>query len=131
LMFTFMILAAATFRTDRDPAVIQGLSDLFWLLFIGLAGPVIFQFAIIAIAVFIDTGDKPTFPRWLGYLNAWCALLSLPGPLIVLFHDGPLAWNGVVAFWIPLVAFAAWLGAMVVMLLRAITQQANDESSVR
>ena len=30
-------------------------------------------------ASFVDRTDPPTFPRWFGYLNAWYALLALPG----------------------------------------------------
>jgi hypothetical protein len=38
----------------------------------------------------------------------------------VVFKTGPLAWNGVFAWWIPLSAYFVWFVVMVVLLLRAI-----------
>jgi hypothetical protein len=45
----------------------------------------------------------------------------------MIFNEGPLAWNGVFAFWIPLVAFSAWMIAVTVVMLRSISaEQAAD-----
>jgi len=42
----------------------------------------------------------------------------------VFFKHGPFAWNGVLAWWIPLTMFFIWFVVMTVLLLRAI---ADDE----
>ena len=45
----------------------------------------------------------------------------------MIFNEGPLAWNGIIAFWIPLVAFSAWIIAITVVMLRSISaEQAAD-----
>jgi len=62
-------------------------------------------------------------PRWLGWFNLWAQIIYLPGILIPYFKTGPLAWNGLLAFWIPVVVFTVWLCLITAMLLRAINEQ--------
>lgn len=69
------------------------------------------------------------FPRWLGYLNFWCAFLFMPGGLVVFFKDGPFAWNGIIAWWLLLVAFGVWVVSMVVMVLKALAVQEREEAA--
>ena len=103
-------MAAAAFRPEsRPPEITQALNDVFWLMFIGIVGTIIMQNITLAIASFIDKTEPQTFPRWYGYLNLWVALLSLPGCVVVVFNDGPLAWHGVFAFYIPGAALTIWL----------------------
>jgi hypothetical protein len=56
-------------------------------------------------------------------LNLWYAILAVPGGMIVFFHDGPLAWNGVIGFWVPVVAFFIWIVAVAVVVMRAIDRE--------
>jgi len=121
---SLMSLATALFRPEsRAPEITQAFSDYFWLMFVGIAEVAVAQAAVLAIAAFIDRGTPPTFPRWFGYFNIWYALLTLPGGLVVLFNDGPLAWNGVFAFWVPLSVFSIWLITTMVVLLRSIRDE--------
>ena len=124
LIFPLFALATAAYRADsRDPRIIEALSDLGWLSFVGAGCPIILQVLIIGIAVLRDRGERPVLPRWVGYLNIWSALLFLPGALVICFTRGPFAWNGVIAFWVPLVVLAVWYVVMSVVLLRAIKDQ--------
>lgn len=117
----FMVLAAAVFRpAQRSPELTQTLDDLFWLMLIGLVGTLVLQALVIAAASFTDASYPPTFPRWFGYFNVWYAVLAAPAALVVVFNGGPLSWAGLFAFWVPLVAFAAWYVALVVLMLRSI-----------
>jgi hypothetical protein len=125
----FMLLAAAVFRPEqRSPELNLALDDLFWLMLIGFVGTLVLQALVLAVASFADKADPPTFPRWFGYFNIWYAVLATPAFLVVVFNDGPLAWNGVFAFWVPLVAFAAWYVALVVLMLRAIGAEASEQA---
>jgi hypothetical protein len=45
----------------------------------------------------------------------------------MIFNDGPLAWNGVFAFWIPLVAFGVWMMAVTLVMDRSIRSEQNAE----
>ncbi|OBI38168.1 hypothetical protein A5709_13255 [Mycobacterium sp. E1386] len=130
-IFPMMILATATFRPGQRPVEItQTLDDVFWLMFVGIVGTLVVQAAVLAIAAFIDQQNPPVFPRWFGYLNIWYLVLATPGGAVMLFNDGPLAWNGVFAFWIPLVAFSVWIVALVVVMLRSISAQQTAEREV-
>lgn len=123
----FAVVAA--YRPERNPDVTQTLNDIFWFIFVGLVGPLIVQVVILAFAVFIDKREVPSFPRWFGYFNIWYALLGVPGCAIYLFKTGPLAWNGVFAFWIPLTVFCIWLIVVTVMLVKAVDIEAAEREA--
>jgi hypothetical protein len=118
--------ALAAYRPERDPDVTQALNDIFWFIFVGLVGPLITQVIIVALATFIDKREVPSFPRWFGYFNIWYAVLGVPGCAIYLFKTGPLAWNGIFAFWIPLTVFLIWIIVTAVVLLKATDIEAAE-----
>lgn len=116
-----MIFAAASFRPDERPeAITQAINDMAWLPFIMNYPPALLQCLAIGLAAFTDKSSDPIFPRWVGYYNLWTAFLFLPGGFAVFFKDGPLAWSGVLAFWVPAVLFGVWFLVMCVVLYRAI-----------
>lgn len=128
LLFPFLIMAAAAFRPETRPAEITlALNDVFWLMFIGIVGTIVVQNITLAVASFVDGSD---FPRWYGYFNLWVALLSLPGCVVVVFNDGPLAWHGVFAFYIPGLALTLWVFTTTYVLLRAISAQQRSAQSL-
>jgi hypothetical protein len=123
-----MFAEVAAFRPERSPELTQALNDMYWLWALGLVGGVIVQAPLLAVAAFVDPRPEPIFPRWFGYLNLWYAVLAVPGGTIVFFHDGPLAWNGVIGFWVPVVAFFIWIVGVAVVLLRAIDRELAEVS---
>ncbi|MBE1552108.1 hypothetical protein GGC64_006195 [Mycobacterium sp. OAS707] len=118
--------ALAAYRPERNPDVTQALNDVFWFIFVGLVGPLITQVVIVALATFIDKREVPSFPRWFGYFNIWYAVLGVPGCAIYVFKTGPLAWNGIFAFWIPLTVFVIWIIVTAVVLLKATDIEAVE-----
>ena len=120
---------AAAYRPERNPDVTQALSDMFWFIFVGLVGPLITQVVILAFCVFIDRRQAPSFPRWFGYFNIWYAVLGVPGCAIYLFKTGPLAWNGMFAFWIPLTVFCIWMIVTAIMLTKAVDVEAAERQA--
>lgn len=124
LLFPQFFLGVAAFRPEeRSAELTQALNDVFWLWFIGIVGTIIIQNLTLAAAAFIDKGDPPTFPRWYGYLNLWVATLSLPGCVVVVFNDGPLAWDGVFAFYIPGLVLVVWLFSTTAVMLKSISAE--------
>ena len=77
------------------------------------------------LAIVSDNHERPVFARWLGYFNIWVAILFLPGGLITFFKSGPFAWNGLLAFWLPLTVFFLWYIVMFFALLKAIRQRST------
>jgi hypothetical protein len=59
-----------------------------------------------------------------------CALAFAGGALSICFTTGPFAWNGLVAYWIPVFAFGFWILGMSILLLRAVARDEEDEASV-
>jgi hypothetical protein len=119
----------AGYRPERNPDVTQALNDVFWFIFVGLVGPLITQVVILALAVLlVDKRAVPSFPRWFGYFNIWYAVLGVPGCAVYLFKTGPLAWNGIFAFWIPLTVFCIWQIVASAMLAKAVDVEASERA---
>jgi hypothetical protein len=133
MLFSQFLMAAAAYRPEYRPVEItQTLDDLFWMSIVGTLGPFLLQNVTLAVVSFIDRGDPPTFPRWYGYFNVWVALLALPAGALVIFNDGPLAWNGVFAFYLTVTVTFIWLIVTTRILLRAISaeQRRNEPTLV-
>ena len=116
----------ATFRPERSPELIQLLNDMAWIPFVGLTSTAFAQVTCFGIAVLLDRRDRSIFPRWLGYYNLWVALMFMPGTFNVFFKSGPLAWNGLIAWYIPLAVFASWLVINPFYLSRAVDSMDAD-----
>ena len=117
----FLITA---FRPDRMPEITYVLNDVCWFLTAIAWPPFVMQYITIAIAIFRDKSAQPIFPRWVGFFNAWTALLFVPGGcLLAFFKSGPFAWNGIFTFWLPGGLFAVWFIVMTMALLPAIRRQ--------
>lgn len=110
LILFAMLVAVAAFRPERNPEITQAFHDAGWFMAFLSAAPFALQAVTIAAAVL---GNPETLiPRWFGFLNLWIAVLLLPGAALLLFKTGPLAYHGLLGYWIPLVAFALWMVAM-------------------
>jgi hypothetical protein len=121
LEFIFPQLAwqTAAYRAGRSPEIVQTLNDLAWLPYVGIVGTAMAQMAIIAIVVLHDQRADPLLPRWSAYLCLWAALGVAGGSCVVFFKTGPLAWNGVLAWYLLCVSFFVWMVSMTVLMLRA------------
>jgi hypothetical protein len=113
LLTLFVVfLAAAAFRPERGAESTQLLHDVGWFMAFLAAVPFALQAVATAAAILGDRGPNPVYPHWVGYLGLWVALALLPGDALLFFHTGPLAYHGVVSYWIPLLVFGAWMAAL-------------------
>jgi hypothetical protein len=130
LLVPLIVLVVAAFRPERSAETTQTLHDLGWMLLIMPFVPFAVQNACLGWAILQDRGAPPALPRWVGYFNLWAALSFIPGGVIALFKTGPLAYDGVFGFWIPLSIFFVWLLVMPFSLHRAIRESSSqsDES---
>src|SRR5262249_33916415 len=108
----FFVLAMVPFRLDTDPDSIQPLHDLGVAMTLPPVPPFAFEALLVALAVRKARWAGRLFPRWGGYVNFFWGLLLSPPCLIPLFRSGPLAWNGLFSFWIPVIEFTAWFFVM-------------------
>lgn len=116
----FLILAVVAFRPDRPSELTQQLHDLGFIMTFSPVAPFTLQYVLIAAAILQDRSPEPLFARWVGYVNLWVGVLLIPACLIPFFKTGPLAWNGVLSFWIPVFVFSAWFLVMAWAMLRAL-----------
>lgn len=126
---TLYYFQVAAFRPERSDESIQQLNDMGWLPFTGIIYTIVLQNLALGIAVLADSRPRPVFPRWYGYLALWCAILYCPASLDVFFTDGPLAWNGLLSWWLSLVTFFVWLVVTTVLMFRAIAEQELEEAA--
>jgi hypothetical protein len=130
LLVPVIVLGVAAFRPERSAETTQTLHDLGWMLLIMPFVPFTVQNACLGWAILQDKGVPPALPRWVGYFNLWVALSFIPGGVILLFKTGPLAYDGVFAFWIPFGIFFAWLLVMPVALHRAIRESRSQSDEL-
>jgi hypothetical protein len=128
-IYPVFVMQAIAFRPDRPDAVVLAMYDVAWMTFIGVVSTAALQMIVIGVAILKDRRDEPILPRWLGYLSAWVGLLFCPGSVLVFFHNGPFAWNGIFAWWIPVVVFVIWIASMTAMLLKAVSRQEREDGA--
>ena len=130
LLVPVIMLSVAAFRPERSAETTQTLHDPGWMLLIMPFVPFTVQNACLGWAILQDTGAPAALPRWLGYFNLWVALSFVPAGVLALFKTGPLAYDGVFAFWIPFALFFSWLLVVPLALHRAIVENRSqsDES---
>jgi hypothetical protein len=124
----FFLVAA--FRPERDPALVQLLNDLAWIVLIAPVGMVVSQFVLLALAVYFDDRNDPVFPRWVGHFALVIAVAMVPAAGAAVFQTGPLAWDGVWSFWVRNGAYVAFVVVMFFVLRRAVYRQAVDDGVV-
>ncbi|WP_431239227.1 hypothetical protein ACQ86B_05725 [Mycolicibacterium aichiense] len=125
-----VFFGAAAYRPNRDSDLIMVLNDLGWIVLIAPVGMMLAQNLMLALAVYHDKVAQPVFPRWVGHFSVLVMVAMAPAALSVVVDSGPLAWNGLVSFWLRNIAFVAYVVVMLVMCGRAVRRQAIDEGLV-
>jgi len=129
LMLPPIFWGVAAFTPTRAPDVTAIMHELAMLTFVTTDQYYIFMWVAIAfVALLPNTVAYTPFPRWFGYYTAWTALMFEAGAIAFLTRSGPFAWNGLLAFWSPVVTFFAWMIVIAVLLFRAIASQDEARS---
>lgn len=119
----------AAFRPERNPQLIQLLNDLAWITFIAPVGMLVVQNLCLGLAVYLDARARLVFPRWVGAFSFLTAAAMTPAAGAAIFRTGPLAWNGVVSFWLRIGAFTLDVVVMFFVLRTALRRQAAEETT--
>jgi hypothetical protein len=126
-LYPSMFWSLAAFRPEADPELIRRLNDLAWMPWLGIVSTGCFQGIGMGVLVLRDRRPEPIYPRWFGYFQLWVAFGLSPATLLIFFKTGPMAWDGVITFWVPVATALAWLVVTTEMTARAIRRQAPDE----
>ncbi|SEH71417.1 hypothetical protein SAMN04489835_3188 [Mycolicibacterium rutilum] len=121
-----MFWLLGSFRPERSPELTQLLNDLAWVTFTVLVPYLIAQCLVLALAVYWDHQDKPVFRPWVAHFNLLIALALMPAAFGAVTFEGPLAWDGVLSFWVKNIAIAVWIAVMGIVLAHNIRRQAAE-----
>jgi hypothetical protein len=113
----------AAFRPERSPELTQLLNDFAWITFTILVPFLIGQSVILALAIYFDDQPRPIFNRWVAHFNLLVAAALVPAAFVGLSLSGPLAWDGVLSFWLKNVAIGVWVVVMGVVLGQAVYRE--------
>jgi hypothetical protein len=119
------IWLAISYYDGTDAQLASTLNAVAWFFLLGAVAPAVFQ--NVAIAAVVLQGDGRVYPRWVGYVNLYCALGLMLGVLTPFFKDGPFSWDGVIGFWVVAVDFFIWVFVMWVTTLQAINTDTGEE----
>ena len=118
-------LMVAAYRPHIDPTILRVLAHMFWLPFLAAWWPYSVQLCVIGAVALRRVGSNP-FPRWYGWMCFVLAILVwTPTIFFGLEKSGPFAWSGVY-FWCMAVSAFSYYLATVVVLRRALLQEAMD-----
>ncbi len=100
------------------------LYDLGMLSYNGSLGCFSVAYLVFAIAILYDKNE--IFPKWFAYVSVWQIVTEVIATQMFVSYSGPFAWNGSVAFWLAVVVFSVWLGALIVLLRKATMSEPVD-----
>jgi hypothetical protein len=113
----------AAFRPDRSAELTQLLNDFGWITFTIVVPFLIGQSVILSLAIYFDDKSHPVFPHWVAHFNLVVAAALVPASFVGVSLTGPLAWDGLLSFWVKNVAIAVWIVVMGVVLGQAIYRE--------
>jgi hypothetical protein len=115
------------FRPERAPELTQLLNDLAWITFTISVPYLIAQCLLLALAIYWDRQEQPVFKMWVAHFNLLVAVALAPAAFTALTFSGPLAWDGLLSFWVKNIAIAAWIVVMGVVLGQSILRRRAEE----
>jgi hypothetical protein len=121
----FWLLAA--FRPERAPELTQMYNDLAWVTFTISVPYLIMQSVLLALAIYTDRQDRPVFKPWVAYFNLIVAAPLAPAAFTGLALDGPMAWDGLLPFWVKNITIAVWIAVMGVVIGQNIRRQRLED----
>jgi Ca2+/Na+ antiporter len=96
--------------------------------FITPVGFIIAQNVCLALGIYMDAQPRPVFPRWVGHFNIATALLTAPAAFALMHKEGPLAWDGILSFWVRVGTYVSYLVVMFFVVRSAIHRQAREQT---
>ena len=121
----FWLLGA--FRPERAPELTQMFNDLAWVTFTVLVPYLIAQSVLLSLAIYWDRQAQPVFKTWVAHFNLLVAAALTPAAFTGLALRGPLAWDGVLSFWVKNIAIAVWIVVMGIVLGQTIRRQRVED----
>jgi hypothetical protein len=132
ILYIAYFWGAASFRAGETGAdITQMLNDLGWLGVLYTGAPFASYQIALAVAILSDRSERPVYPRWSAYINLWVAFFMFEAAGILFFKTGPFSQNGLLVFYVPMIAFFTWILLFSVLAIRAINTEVRLRAAVR
>jgi hypothetical protein len=102
-------MTAAHRIEERTPEMIRQLHDYGWLFFDTTYMATTMQTFATAIVILRDRRSQPIFPTWLAWFSIFTGAIFFFDSLLPFFFTGPLAWNGLINYWVGFSAYFLWI----------------------
>lgn len=119
ILIAIVLMAVAAFRPERAPELTQLTNDSALIFLLWAFAPGSAEYISLGVAALIDRGERPLFPRWVGYFDLAIAVIFFAGAPTLFVKRGAFGFDGALAFWAVLFAFGVWICVMCAMMLRA------------
>ena len=120
-----MLWGYAAFSIHRDPSVAMAFHELGWIFMV--VPEVFWPIQLLSIVVIAFTKQEDdrysAFPRWVGYLTALMAIEPIVEYGAIVFKNGPIAWNGLLSWYIPMALWGPWVLSVSISILRSLKHQ--------
>jgi hypothetical protein len=127
LIFCPAIWATAAFRPEMDPNTIRTLNDLGFILFNVTYAVTSVQAIAAGVVGLADRSAHPVFPRWVSGWAIFTGFAFLPITAMPFFKTGPLAWDGLITFWLLLGVYFTWTGTMGYFMVKDAARRLREE----
>lgn len=124
-----LVWLVASFRPELPISTLQTWHDFGWIGFLMPFAAYSMGLLSLGVAILTDTSERPIWPRWVGYFNLAVIATSCLAGLIVFFKSGPLAWNGLFAFYFVCVGYVTWMTVMTVTTLAHIRRERHNRDA--
>jgi len=105
--------------TDIGPGAVESWQRFAWFTFFIPFPAYLINVGTQGLAILMDDRPEPWLPRWVGYFCLMLVMTSATGVCVAIFNQGPLAWNGIIAFYVVLIGYAIWVLLLGVMMARS------------
>lgn len=126
--FSAMFWAVAAFRPERDPVLLQLLTDLGWLCIDLQYACTTLQMIAAALAGLADKRTVPLFPRWVCFLTIWCGISFFPASLTGVLKSGPFAWDGFFSYYFPYFCWLCWYITASIYMIREVGRRMREHA---
>ncbi|BBZ74824.1 hypothetical protein MANY_01610 [Mycolicibacterium anyangense] len=127
IFFNCCAWIVAAYRPETGSDVIQSWYDWAWFAF--LLGWIYLTFEMVATGVveLMDDRPQPLIPRWFTWLTLAGAvsIITASGPAF--FKSGPFAYHGLLAFYMPVVVWGAYIAGTTWFMLQDLKRSADQE----
>jgi hypothetical protein len=119
----------SAYRDEFDASVIQAFYDWAWFAFLLGWIYLAIEMAATGVVELMDHRDEPMVPRWLTWLTfaGAATLIFAAGPAF--FKSGPFAYHGLLAFYLPVVIWGAYITLTTWYMLKEL-KRAADSSQI-